>query len=200
MNAMYMERRKMMGDLTKRRNGRRRPWRRTSGKEAFFFWSTSYALHRSVRPSSLAKRAVFHRRSTGAHVSRLRHSTPKAKTPPAINKIQNTHRQPISSPINPPHIGPITGPMSGPTPQIEVAMPRFSTGKRSAMTPAPRVMLPTPPTPARKRNTIKDSMLGARAQASCHMTKNQLAPLRTMRRPYISLRGASNDGPNYEAS
>ena len=54
-----------MGDLMKRRTGRRMPWRRTSGREADSL-SASYALRRSVRPVSLANLAVFQRRRTGA--------------------------------------------------------------------------------------------------------------------------------------
>lgn len=171
-----------MGDLKNSCKGRIRPSFRVDATDTP--WpSGSYALRKSVRPSSLASLAVFHRISTGAHVSRFRHSIPNEMAPLAISRIQKIQRQPIDSPIKPAQIGPATGPTSGPKLQIDVAIPRCSTGNRSAMRPAPRVMQPQPPIPHKNRNTMRDSMLGARAHPTSQTTKNQLAKLSTILRP-----------------
>lgn len=173
-----------MGDLKKSSIGRLNPFLMTSSlEEGPALLSASHALRRSVRPVSLATRVVFRRRSTGAYVSRLKHTTADENVPHAINKIQNTQRQPIVSPMNPPHRGPSTGPNRPPAPQRDAANPRFSTGKRSAITPAPMVTEPTPPTPVSSRNTIRDAMFGERAHPICHRKKNQLVQLKTIRRP-----------------
>ena len=191
-----------MGDLKKSNTGRLNPFLMTSSRkeeegQVPALLSASYALRRSVRPVSLATRAVLRRRSTGAYVSRLKHRTADENAPQAIIKIQNTQRQPIDSPMNPPHRGPIAGPIRAPEPQMDAAKPRFSTGKRSAITPAPMATGPTPPTPVSSRNTMREALFGARAHPICHTTNHQLAQLKTIRRPYISLKGASNSGPNY---
>lgn len=156
----------------------------------------SYALRRSLRPNSVDSRAVLRLIMTGAQVSWLSSSIAIAITPPAIMTIQKAQRQPISSPTNPPAIGPATGPMSGPRAHIAVALPRWWTGNRSAITPAPRVRQPDPPTPAKKRHTTSVAVFCASAHPICHITKNQLAQLNTIRRPYISLSGARRQGPN----
>jgi len=49
--------------------------------------------------------------------------------------------------------------------------------------------------PAKKRNTINDSIDGASAHPICHTQKNAFAAPSTGLRPYSSLSGAKNNGP-----
>lgn len=63
------------------------------------------------------------------------------------------------------------------------------------MTPPPMVIHPEPPIPDKKRKTMSEPMFGANAQPICQMTKKQLAPVSTMRRPYISESGERSIGP-----
>lgn len=98
--------------------------------------------------------------------------------------------------MNPPHIGPKTGPKSGPAENIAIARPRFSGSNRSDTTPPPIVRHPDPPRPASSRNTIMEEKLGERAHPIWKRTKADVARLRIIRRPYISLRGDKNNGPN----
>lgn len=79
---------------------------------------------------------------------------------------------------------------------MDVARPRSSTINISAMTPAPSVRQPEPPMPAKKRNTIMDPRFLDRAHPIHQTVKKALAEVRTMRRPYISDRGAKNKGPH----
>jgi len=144
---------------------------------------SSYAFRKSVRPVSFANFSIFHLMSTGANVSWLNTSIAVAITPPATSRTQTAQRHPASCPMNPPAIGPATGPISGPRPQIAVAFPRCSTGNKSAITPAPRVIQPAPPIPAKNRQIISVSMFWASAHPICQTTKNQFAQLKTMRRP-----------------
>lgn len=64
-------------------------------------------------------------------------------------------------------IDPMDGPIKGPKLQNEIARPRHSRGKRSAITPAPSVRGPDPPMPAMNRQTIKVSTFVARAHPIC---------------------------------
>lgn len=158
--------------------------------------SEANALCRSDRFNSLTSRSVF-RRSTSGYVSWFRNSIPSESRKEVIKKTQNTHRQPIVPPINPPAIGPAIGPSIGPEAQNDVARPRFSIGNRSDITAAPRVRQREPPIPPSNRKTVKHAMFGESAQPICQTTKNQLAQLRAIRRPYISLKGAKESDPNY---
>ncbi|KIW40723.1 hypothetical protein, variant [Exophiala oligosperma] len=121
---------------------------------------------------------------------------PTVATPPAINKTQKTHRHPACWAMKPPQIGPTTGPKSGPALQMDVAIPRWATGNISAIRPAPTVRHPDPPMPAMNREKTRRPMLGARAQPICQATKKIFVQVSTIRRPHISLMGASTKGPN----
>jgi hypothetical protein len=94
-------------------------------------------------------------------------------------------------------MGPKTGPKSGPAENIAIARPRLSGSKRSDTTPPPIVRHPDPPKPASSRNTMIEEKLGERAHPMWKRTKAEVAKLRTIRRPYISLSGDRNNGPNY---
>jgi hypothetical protein len=98
--------------------------------------------------------------------------------------------------MNPPHIGPRTGPKSGPAENIAMATPRFSGSNKSETTPPPIVRHPDPPRPVSSRKTITEEKLGARAHPIWKRTKVDVDKLRIIRRPYISLSGDKNNGPN----
>lgn len=54
-----------------------------------------------------------------------------------------------------------------------------------------------PPVPVRSLKTINAERFGASAQPIWNRTKKDVAALRTILRPYISLKGDRNNGPAY---
>jgi hypothetical protein len=80
-----------------------------------------------------------------------------------LHCILLTHRQPALSARKPPAMGPITGPISGPILNIAMAAALLSIGNISPITPPPIVKQPDPPTPAKKRNTMRAGNVGANA-------------------------------------
>ena len=54
-----------------------------------------------------------------------------------------------------------------------------------------------PPIPVRSLKTINPARFGASAQPIWNRTKKEVAALRTILRPYISLKGDRNNGPAY---
>jgi hypothetical protein len=126
-----------------------------------------------------------------------------------------THLQPAACDRNPPIIGPMTGPSKGPNAKTAVATPRSFESNRSDTIPPPIERHAEPPSPAKRRNTSRVVMFGARAQASCHIANiavvmSKICPvycqynrcmmgfkLLTTLRPYCSLKGAAMREPTY---
>lgn len=106
-----------------------------------------------------------------------------------------THRHPAPCAIKAPHIGPKTGPKRGPKEKTDMARPRCSGLNKSDTTPPPMVRQADPPMPVRTLKTIRAERFGARAHPIWNKTKSVVAALRTILRPYISLRGDRNNGP-----
>ena len=108
-----------------------------------------------------------------------------------------THLHPAPCAINPPQIGPRTGPNRGPKEKTDIAKPRCSATNMSDITPPPMVKHADPPIPVRSLKTINADRFGASAQPIWNRTKKDVAALRTILRPYISLKGDRNNGPAY---
>lgn len=90
----------------------------------------------------------------------------------------------------------MTGPSNGPRELRDIAVPLLSTGITSAIVPLPQVIVATPATPARNRKVINIPIFVATAEAIVKMRNSTLHVWYTGIRPYISLSGASNKGPN----
>lgn len=86
-----------------------------------------------------------------------------------------THLQPAACDRKPPIIGPMTGPSRGPNAKNAVAVPRSLDSNKSDTIPPPMDRHAEPPSPAKRRNIRSVVMLGATAQANCHMTKIAVA-------------------------
>jgi hypothetical protein len=109
-----------------------------------------------------------------------------------------THLHPALCAINPPQIGPRTGPNRGPAPKIDMAIPRCSGSNKSDTTPPPMVKHADPPIPVRSLKTINAERFGASAHPIWNRTKKDVEMLRIILRPYISLKGDRNNGPNLD--
>lgn len=106
-----------------------------------------------------------------------------------------THLHPALCAIKPPQIGPRTGPKRGPKEKTDIARPRCSASNMSDITPPPMVKHADPPIPVRSLKTINAGRFGASAQPIWNRTKKDVEILRTILRPYVSLKGDRSNGP-----
>ncbi|KAK5240037.1 hypothetical protein LTR40_014092, partial [Exophiala xenobiotica] len=86
------------------------------------------------------------------------------KTPAAILKDQNIHRQPQEELIRPPKIGPEVRPRKGPTEYTVIGRPRRTAGYISETAAPPMTMGAAPKQPPKKRKTVSISIETERAQ------------------------------------